>query len=111
MVKLKICDAHTVEFTPGPRHRNTNSANAVQGGVQALVAERCAEHAMGGGRRMVATDLDVRFLTGLRAPRLVAGAEVVSTDRDGGVCTVALRDGEGAGQIATYATLTMRFVN
>src|SRR3954451_15752155 len=72
MLGLEFRDAYTVAFMPGPRHLNANSAGAIQGGVQALVAEVCAEHAFGDGRRMVAADLDVSFLTGLRAAPLIA---------------------------------------
>lgn len=111
MLGIVVRDPVTVEFTPGPRHRNNNEAAAIQGGVQALFAELCAEYALGAGRRMTATDLDIRYLSSLRSPTLVARAEILTTNADGGMCSVALIDGADPQRVVSHVTLTMRYTD
>jgi acyl-coenzyme A thioesterase PaaI-like protein len=111
LLGIVVRDPFTVEFTPGPRHRNNNEAAAIHGGIQALLAEVCAEHALGDGRRMTATDLDIRYLNSLRSPPLVARAHILTTNADGGVCSVALIDGADPQRVVSYLTLTMRYTD
>jgi acyl-coenzyme A thioesterase PaaI-like protein len=111
LIGARVLDHTSIEFTPDERHRNYDATGAVQGGVQAYVAELCAEQALGGGRRMTATDLDIRFLTVQRSPQLVARAEVVATTADGGTCTVSLLDGRGSDRVTSVVTFTMRYAD
>jgi acyl-coenzyme A thioesterase PaaI-like protein len=111
LLDVVVRDPFTLHFTPGPRHVNHNGPGAVQGGVQALLAELCAERALGGGRRLTATDLDIRYLSSLRTPPLVARAEILTTDVDGGVCSVMLIDGADPRRVVSHVTLTMRYAD
>jgi len=99
-------DRLTLEFDPGPRHLN-GSVGTVQGGVHALLAELCAEHALGNGGRMVASDLDVRFLSALRVGPIVATAEPLPSGDGVARCRVALTDGGDGGRLLCYVALTM----
>src|SRR5690606_37848791 len=65
----------------------------VQGGVQALVAEMAAEHAVGDGRRYTASDLDIRYLNRLDVGPLVATAELVPGTTGQHHARVTLSDG------------------
>jgi acyl-coenzyme A thioesterase PaaI-like protein len=109
LIGPRVLDETSIEFTPDERHRNYNAGGTVQGGVQAYLAELCAEHALGGGRRMTATDLDIRFLTVQRSPHLVGRAKVVATTAAGGTCTVSLLDGRDSDRLTTVVTCTMRY--
>ncbi|MGE0880462.1 MAG: hypothetical protein AB7L13_15930 [Acidimicrobiia bacterium] len=109
LLALRPIDERSVALTPTTRLVNNNPAAAVQGGVQALVAELCAQHALGGGRLMTATDIEARFLSALRTPPIVATAETLLVDERGGTCRVVLLD---AGErTATYAVVSMRFLD
>jgi acyl-coenzyme A thioesterase PaaI-like protein len=58
----------------------TIGPGVVQGGAQALLAEVAAEHALGGGRRLVANDLEIRFLSRLKVGPMIATAEPIVAD-------------------------------
>jgi uncharacterized protein (TIGR00369 family) len=109
LIAARALDETSMEFVPDERHRNSNADATVQGGVQAYLAELCAERALGNGRAMTATDLDVRFLRPQRSPQLVARADVVATSTQGGTCSVSLLDGGDADQLTAFVTLTMQF--
>lgn len=59
-IGARIVDDRSLELDPAARLSN-GSVGTVQGGVQALLAERAAEHASRGG--FEAVDLDIRYLS------------------------------------------------
>jgi acyl-coenzyme A thioesterase PaaI-like protein len=102
----RIRDELTVELDPASRLGNPGQAT-VQGGVQALFAEIAAEHALGGGRRMVATDLDVRYLSRLRVGPLVASVEALSSTDHQEVASVTLSDGGADHKTVGFVGITL----
>jgi acyl-coenzyme A thioesterase PaaI-like protein len=88
----RIRDATSMELQSVARLAN-GMQGTVQGGVQAIFAEIAAEHAVGGGRRMVATDLDIRYLARLRAGPLVASVDKLLAEDGQCRAVVTLCDG------------------
>jgi acyl-coenzyme A thioesterase PaaI-like protein len=81
----------------------------VQGGAQAYLAELAAEHALGGGRRLVADDLDIRFLGRMHVGPLVATVRDLGRGPgDAQLATVALTDGGDGDKLVSHVALTMR---
>ena len=106
MIRTRVRDERTLELAPGRRLINGSSIGTVQGGVQSLLAELCAQHAFGQGTPMVAIDIDVRFLSALREWPMVARAERLPDDRGAVRCRVAITDATGE-KLATHVALTM----
>jgi len=106
MIPTRVRDERTLELVPGGRLTNGRAIGTVQGGVQSLLAEMCAQHAFGEGAPMVAIDIDVRFLSALREWPMVARAERLPDDRGAVRCRVAITDATGE-RLATHVTLTM----
>jgi acyl-coenzyme A thioesterase PaaI-like protein len=107
LVRYTVVDDRTLEWHPDPRvmiHEGT----VVQGGAQALFAELAAQHALAGGRPMVAADLDVRYLGRLRDGPLVALVQPVARQDGRLAARVVLtnRDGERDGIVA-FADVTL----
>lgn len=113
----RIRDAASLELEPVMRLAN-GIQGTVQGGAQALLAELAAEHvlgadhvpgarhALGASRRMVASDLDIRYLARLRIGPLVATAEEVFADDGQRRAFVTLTDGAD-GRLVGRVALTM----
>lgn len=100
-----VRDAASLELAPAPRLAN-GPQGTVQGGAQALLAELTAEHLLGTGQRLVASDLDIRYLDRLRVGPLVATAEEVPADDGARHARVALTDG-GDGHLVGHVALTL----
>lgn len=101
------------ELYPEARIAN-GPQGTIQGGVQALLAEIAADHALAdvagtADRRSAAVDLDIRYLGRLPVGPLVATPTVLAHDDDGGRVTVLLTDGGNGDSIVAFVSLTMRF--
>jgi acyl-coenzyme A thioesterase PaaI-like protein len=94
----------------GARTRVDNGVQGtVQGGAQAYLAELAAEHALGQGTRLVASDLDIRFLGRMHVGPLVATVrELGRGPGDAHLATVALTDGGDGDKLVSHVSLTMR---
>lgn len=80
----------------------------VQGGAQAFLAELAAERALGDGRRMVAADLDIRFLGRMHAGPLVARVhDLGHGPGEARLATVSLVDGGDADKLVSHVALTL----
>lgn len=101
----RVRDEHSLELDPNERIGNPVQ-RTVQGGAQAALAELAAEHALGGGRRHVATNLDIRYLGRLSDGPLVATAVGVPAT-DGVRAAVTLTDGGDATKIVSFVQLTL----
>lgn len=97
-----VLDERTLVLDPVPRVAN-GFQHTVQGGAQALFAELAAQHALGGGRPMVATDVDIRFLDKLRTGPLVATVEPMGAFG----ARVRLTDADATGTLVSHVVLTM----
>jgi acyl-coenzyme A thioesterase PaaI-like protein len=106
MIETRVRDERTLELVPGRRLINGSAIGTVQGGVQSLLAELCAQHAFGDGAPLVAIDIDVRFLSALREWPMVARAERLPDDRGAVRCRVGITDATGE-KLATHVALTM----
>lgn len=107
-------------FELHPVARLTNGMKAtVQGGAQSLLAELTAEHVLGRGHRLAATDLDVRFLNPMRVGPVVAAVEPIDntitapgTTVGGGAggrarCRVRLTDAGYQDRLLGFVSLTL----
>lgn len=86
----------------------------IQGGVQALLAEIAADHALVDGigapeRRSTAIDLDIRYLGRLPVGPMAATATVLTADDAGGRVTVRLTDAGNGHSLVSFVSLSMRF--
>lgn len=100
-----ILDSTSLELAPVLRLGN-GLLGTVQGGVQALLAELAAEHALGAGERLAASDLDIRYLDRLRVGPLVAMAEEMASADGRRRARVTLTDG-GDGHLVSHVSLTL----
>ena len=66
-------------------------AGTIQGGVQSLLAEIAAEHAVK-PRDLAVVDLDIHFLNRVRSGPVAATAEVLAGDLDDAFVRVAITD-------------------
>jgi acyl-coenzyme A thioesterase PaaI-like protein len=105
LIGARVRDARSMELDPAP-HLANGLHGTVQGGVQSLLAEMTAEHALGGGRRMVASDLDIRYLDRCRVGPLVATATELAGTDDRPRAVVVLTDG-GTDQLVSHVSLTL----
>ncbi len=105
LLAVRVRDECTLELTPTPRLSN-GVQGTVQGGVQALLAEMAAEHAVGDGHPMTARDLDIRYLDRLGGGLLVATVERSPSDTEAVPCRVRLTDGSD-GHLVSFVTVTM----
>jgi acyl-coenzyme A thioesterase PaaI-like protein len=71
-----------------------------------MLAEAAAERALGEGARLIASDLDIRYLSRLKTGPLVASVEAVRSERWGHAARVRLTDGHG-GPLVSFVSLTM----
>lgn len=101
----QVHDAASLSLEPNDRIGNPVQ-RTIQGGAQAALAELAAEHALGNGGRIVATNLDIRFLGRLSVGPLVATAVEIPA-ADGMRASVTLTDGGDTGKIVSYVTLTL----
>jgi acyl-coenzyme A thioesterase PaaI-like protein len=108
-IRPRITGDRTIEIDSDSR-LTIHGGLTVQGGVQALLAELAAEHAFGGGRRLVATDLDIRFLGRVRVGPLLAIAEGATVDEGPIRARVTLRDAGFDDSLVAYVTLTLEAV-
>ncbi len=86
----------------------------IQGGVQALLAEIAADHALADAigapeRRSTAIDLDIRYLGRLPVGPMAATATVLTADDAGGRVTVRLTDAGNGHSLVAFVSLSMRF--
>ena len=102
----EVRDHYTIELAPHARVANDVQAT-VQGGAQALLAELAAEHALGAGRRLVATDLDMRYLSRLKVGPLVASVNEFHSGTGTTLASVALVDGGNDATLVSHASLTL----
>ncbi|MGD9794829.1 MAG: hypothetical protein AB7V43_15250 [Acidimicrobiia bacterium] len=117
----QIRDENSFELHPVERLTNGMKAT-VQGGAQSLLAELTAEHVLGGGRRLAATDLDIRFLNPMRVGPVVATVEPIDntidhtaehsardrpSDRGRARCRVRLTDGGYHDRILGFVAMTL----
>ena len=107
----RVQDDSTLVLDPAPWLAN-GPVGTVHGGAQALLAELAAEHAMNGraggpapADRLVATDMEVRYLDRLRVGPLTASARPVSSTDGRPVAVVTLRDGGNDDRLVAQATL------
>jgi acyl-coenzyme A thioesterase PaaI-like protein len=84
----RVLEPGVVEVDLGPYVMN--SAETIQGGIVALLGELAAETAAGAGQ--IATELDVRYLSAVRAGPGRATARVVGRSGGGAIVRVELRD-------------------
>lgn len=93
----------------GARARVDNGVQGtVQGGAQAFLAELAAEHVLGDGRRMVAADIDIRFLGRMHVGPLVATVRDLGPGAgDARLAAVALCDGGADDKLVSHVTVTM----
>ncbi|MGD9795253.1 MAG: PaaI family thioesterase [Acidimicrobiia bacterium] len=105
MLPIRIRDERTIELVPTDRLLN-GAIGTVQGGVQSLLAELCAQHAFGDRTPMMAIDIEARFLSAQREWPMVATAERLPDDRGAIRCDVAITD-HTRQNLATHVTLTM----
>jgi acyl-coenzyme A thioesterase PaaI-like protein len=102
----RVVDERRLELDPHPRLDNGH-VGTVQGGVQSLLAELAAEHALGGGRRLVASDIDIRYLSRLAVGPLAATVEPVPS-ADGALnARVRLTDAGEGDRLVSYVSLTL----
>lgn len=102
----RVRDERSLEVDPVERISN-GVQFTVQGGVQALLAEVAADHFLRRDVPLVATDLDIRFLSRLRVGPLVAIVDELPA-RDGTVrARVAVADGGNGDKIVSSVALTM----
>jgi acyl-coenzyme A thioesterase PaaI-like protein len=108
ILEVRPLDDRTI--TLDARRRVDNGVQGtVQGGAQAFLAELAAERVLGGGRPMVATDLDIRFLGRMHVGPLVAHVhELARGPGDGRLATVALVDGGDGDKLVSHVNLTMQ---
>jgi acyl-coenzyme A thioesterase PaaI-like protein len=102
----RIRDTESVELDPQLRLAN-GPQGTVQGGVQALLAEIAAEHALGDGVAHVATDLDIRYLNKVEAGPVVATAQRVASADAALRARVTLRDAGHGDRIISYVAVTL----
>ncbi|MGE0309470.1 MAG: hypothetical protein AB7Q27_27345 [Acidimicrobiia bacterium] len=100
-------DAVRVELAP--RFLNGDIVAPMHGGLQTLLAEICAAHTFGGGRPMVATSLDVRYLDAVSSGPVTARATGQRLSSGEVRATVGIFDSHNAdgGEPGTYVSLTM----
>jgi acyl-coenzyme A thioesterase PaaI-like protein len=101
----RVVHAHRLELDPDPRLDNGH-VGTVQGGVQSFLAELAAEHALGDGRRLVATDLDIRYLSRLDVGPLAATVEAVPSADGRATARVRLTDAGDDDRLVSYVSLT-----
>ena len=94
-----------LELDPDPRL--TIPGGTVQGGAQALLAELAAEHALGGGRRLVASDLDIRFLGRVKVGPVVAAVTHAPIHEGPLTAVVSLWDAGNENAAVASVTLTL----
>jgi acyl-coenzyme A thioesterase PaaI-like protein len=113
----QIRDENSFELHPVERLTNGMKAT-VQGGAQSLLAELTAEHVLGGGRRLAATDLDIRFLNPMRVGPVVATVQHIDNTigednpKSAGAggrarCRVRLTDGGYQDRILGFVAMTL----
>jgi acyl-coenzyme A thioesterase PaaI-like protein len=103
---FRVRDARSLAVDPVERISN-GVQFTVQGGVQALLAEVAADHFLRRDVPLVATDLDIRFLSRLRVGPLVAIVEERPA-RDGTVrARVTVADGGNDDKVVSSVALTM----
>ncbi|MCU1346204.1 MAG: thioesterase superfamily protein [Acidimicrobiia bacterium] len=100
-----VVDSRTLGLEAAPRL--TIGPGVIQGGVQALFAEVAAEHALGDGGRLVATDLDIRFLSRLKVGPMVAAVEAIDADDGLLRARVTLSDGGDDRKPVSFVSVTM----
>ena len=90
-----------------PRFQNSGPNSPMHGGLQSLLAEVASAHCFGSGRPMVATAIDLRYLTAVTTGPVVAhttGQRLSNGDVRAAVRMVDAGDGD---RLATYASLTL----
>jgi acyl-coenzyme A thioesterase PaaI-like protein len=90
-----------------PRFQNSGPNSPMHGGLQSLLAEVTAARCFGSGRPMVATAIDIRYLTAATTGPVVAhttGQRLSNGDVRAAVRIVDAGDGN---RLATYASLTL----
>lgn len=102
----RVVGADRLELDPHPRLAN-GPVGTVQGGVQSLLAELAAEHTLGGGRRLVASDLDIRYLRRLAVGPLAATVEQVPVAGGATAASVRLTDAGDDDRLVSYVSLTL----
>lgn len=103
----RIRDARSIEVDAGVQIAN-GVQGTIQGGAQAFIAEMAAEHALGGGRRLVARDIDMRYLSKLKVGPMVATVEPLAQIGDEHFARVALTDAGADGLLVSYVSLTLQ---
>ena len=105
LLETRVVDARSLEIDSHLRLSN-GLVGTVQGGVQAMLAELCAEHAAGDRRATV--DVDMRYLTTVRNGPLRATAEHAGRQGDLDVYRVDLVDVGKADTLVSTATILSR---
>ncbi len=96
-----------LEVTAGPRISN-GPGGTIQGGAQAWIAEMAVEHALGGGQRMAAVDLDIRYLDRVTVGPLVATVAEIGNPTDDHLryARVALTDAGNDDRLISHVAIT-----
>ncbi len=108
-------DAHTLVLDRSDRLTN-GPTGTIHGGAQALLAELAAERVVGGpaagagDRRVVATDLDIRYVDRLRIGPLVASARALTAANQAPLAVVELRDAGDDDRLVSQATVTFGYL-
>jgi acyl-coenzyme A thioesterase PaaI-like protein len=106
----RVADGRSLELDPETKFAN-GMQGTIQGGVQALFAELACEHALGQGRRLAATDLDIRYLSRLRVGPMVATVEDPGTPGNRLHASVTLSDGGAGGKTVGFVNLSLAFAD
>ena len=106
LLGAQVRDQYSLELVPHARVANDVQAT-VQGGAQALLAELAAEHTLGAGRRLVATDLDMRYLSRLKVGPLIASVNELHSGDANRRASVSLVDGGNDATLVSHASLTL----
>lgn len=101
----RVVDAQRLELQPHERLDNGH-VGTVQGGVQSFLAELAAEHALGNGRRLVASDLEIRYLSRLTEGPLAATVETLPTTQ-ATMARVRLTDAGAGDRLVSHVSLTL----
>ena len=104
---LEVLDAATGRLRLERTPYVANSIGTINGGIQAVMAQRAAE-AMRPG--LVAADLQVHYLAQVSAGPAVTSGRIVRDARDHSVVSVELADAGNDNKLLTLATVTLRSI-